>query len=407
MRACRFLHRPFASLWLGQTVSQLGDALIEVTLPIWVGMLTNNPTHVALVAATEVLPTLLFAPLAGACADRWPPRTTMIVCDLLGGLLLGSLLLVPSSIRLPSLYVVSCALAIVGSFFRPARNVMIRLVVEEHELVRAQALLRTTQAITLLLGPVLGSTLLFFFGPAVGLLADACSFGIGAMALLVIPGEHPLRPPLHPSLDVAWQALWSDMQQGFRFTLQDRLLPLLIGVSSVTALVGHLWYSVDIFFVQSSLQVPEASVGLFWTVSGAGGLLASLLVLWLFKGLRSETVLLMGLLLRGASLGCYALMTSAAWALPAAFFAGVGEDLLLVALVSLLMQRPTPDVLGRVTAFSDTASALMTVLALVTVGVLSSWLFPWQLLLLCGLLLCLVGLGAALFLRGSRSLPRS
>ena len=106
MHACWFLHRPFASLWLGQIVSQLGDALIEVTLPIWVGMLTNDPTHVALVAATEVLPTLFLGPLTGACADRWNPRTTMIVCDLLRGLLIGSLLLVSPSIRLVSLYVV-------------------------------------------------------------------------------------------------------------------------------------------------------------------------------------------------------------------------------------------------------------------------------------------------------------
>jgi Transmembrane secretion effector len=64
-------------------VSQLGDAIIEVTLPIRVGILTNDPAHVALVAATEVLPACCLGPFAGACADRWNPRMTMIVCDLL------------------------------------------------------------------------------------------------------------------------------------------------------------------------------------------------------------------------------------------------------------------------------------------------------------------------------------
>lgn len=397
-----FLNRNFASLWLGQSVSQLGDALIEVTLPIWVGILTNDPTHVALVAATEVLPALFIGPFAGACADRWNPRPTMIVCDLLRGILIGFLLLVPPSIRLGSLYVVSFAMAVVGSFFSPAKSVTIRLLVEEEEIVRAQALSRATQSITLILGPVLGSTLLFFFGPTVGLLADAFSFGIGTAALLVMRLDHHPRPASNASLRFAWRTLWTDIQDGLRFTLRDRILAILIVVSSITALVGHLWYSVDVFFVQSSLKVPKESVGLFWTISGAGELLGSLLVLLLFKRLRSETVLLTGLFLRGASLIWYAMMTSSAWAVPAAFLAGLGDDFILVALFSLMMQRTRPEVLGRVTAFSDTASALTTLLALVTVSVLKTWLFPWQLLLLCGLALCLVGISAAPGLRGSR-----
>lgn len=397
-----FLNRHFASLWLGQSVSQLGDALIEVTLPIWVGILTNDPTHVALVAATEVLPTLFLGPCAGACADRWNPRITMIVCDLLRAILIGSLLLVPPSIRLGSLYVVSFAMAAVSSFFSPAKSVTIRLLLEEEEIVRAQALSRATQSIALILGPVLGSVLLLFFGPTVGLLADALSFGIGAAALLVMRLDyHPEHPP-HASLSFAWRTLWIDIKDGLRFTLRDRVLAILIVTNSITTLVGHLWYSVDVFFVQSSLHVPKESVGLFWTVSGAGGLLGSLLVLLLLKRLRSETVLLTGLFLRGAGLIWYAMMTSPAWALPAAFLAGLGDDFMLVALLSLMMQRTKPEVLGRVMAFSDTAGALMAGLSLVTVSFLKTWLFPWQLLLLCGLALCLVGISAAAGLRGSR-----
>src|ERR1051326_3628966 len=283
MSSSWFLNRHFASLWLGQSVSQLGDALIEVTLPIWMGILTNDPTHVALVAATEVLPTLFIGPFAGACADRWNPRTTMIVCDLLRGILISSLLLVPPSILLGYLYVVSFAVALVGSFFSPAKSVTIRLLVEEEEIVRAQALSRATQSITLILGPVFGSTLLFFSGPTVGLLADVFSFSIGATALLLMRlDSHPGHTP-NASLYFAWQALWTDIKDGLRCTLRDRLLAILIVVSSITALVSHLWYSVDVFFVQSSLKLPKESVGLFWTFSGAGGLLGSLLVLLLLK----------------------------------------------------------------------------------------------------------------------------
>jgi hypothetical protein len=70
----------FSFLWLGQAVSQLGDAVIEVTLPVRVGLLTGSPSQVAGVAATATLPALLAGPFAGVLADRWDPRKTMIAC---------------------------------------------------------------------------------------------------------------------------------------------------------------------------------------------------------------------------------------------------------------------------------------------------------------------------------------
>jgi MFS family permease len=371
MRSSWFLNRHFASLWFGQSISQLGDAIIEVTLPIWVGLLTNDPTQVALIAATEVLPALCLGPFAGAYADRWNPRTTMIVCDLLRGACIASLLFVPPSIRSWYVYLVSFAIALGGSFFSPAKSVALRLVVEEEEIVQAQALIRATQSTALILGPVLGSTLLLFFGPTVGLVCDTISFGIGAAALLFMHlAHHSTRSP-RSSLGLAWRTLWNEITDGLRVTMGDRTLVILMVGSSITALVSHLWYSVDVFFVQSSLHAPKASVGLLWTISGAGGLVGSLVILSLGKRHRPAAILLTGLFLRGTSLIWYALMTSYAWTVPAAFLAGLGDTWISVALFSLLMERTKHGMLGRVTAFQETASALTTFLALVLVGLLT------------------------------------
>jgi predicted MFS family arabinose efflux permease len=172
--------------------------------------------------------------------------------------------------------------------------------------------------------------------------------------------------------------------------------------SSITALISHLWYSVDVFFVQSSLHTPKASVGLLWTISGVGGLVGSLVILSLGKRRRQEAILLTGLFLRGTSLIWYAMMTSYAWAVPAAFLAGWGDTWISVALFSLLMERTKHGMMGRVTAFQETASALTTFLALVMVGFLKSSVSPWQFLLFCGLALCGVGMSTTLGLRGAR-----
>jgi len=95
-------NRNGTSPWLGQGFSQLGDAVSEVTLPVWVGLLTGSPRHVATVAAAQLLPALIASPVAGVFADRRNPRTTMLVCDFTRGLLIGLLLLVPQGMLKPA-----------------------------------------------------------------------------------------------------------------------------------------------------------------------------------------------------------------------------------------------------------------------------------------------------------------
>ncbi|HEX4206308.1 MAG TPA: MFS transporter [Ktedonobacteraceae bacterium] len=397
MKHTWFINRNFAFLWFGQSLSQLGDAVIEVTLPIWVGMLTNDSAHVAGVAATEMLPSLCIGPLAGVLADCKNPRITMMACDILRTILVGSLLLVSTSILPWYIYVVSFCTAVVGSLFNPAKNVTIHLLVEKEEIVQAQALLRVTQSGALIIGPALGSSILLLYGPKMGLLFDVCSFGIGASSLLLMQRVvHRLTLTSNQSLHDAWHALWLDVWDGVKFTVQDQFLMLLIIVSSVVSLVGSLWYTVDIFFVEQSLNMSKESVGLLWTASGIGGLVGSLLVVMSGKKVRQVALLLVGLFVRGGSLIWYATSTGYTWAIPAAFFAGVGDALVLVTLGSLVMEHAKLNILGRVTALFDTMGQLSSLLVLATVGILSTRFTPTQMLLICGLLICIVGIGAGL-----------
>lgn len=394
-----FINRQFVSLWLGQSVSQLGDAVLEVTLPVWVGLLTNNPAQVAGVALAEALPALCPGPLAGVVADRWNPRRTMLACDLLRGLFVAGLLFVPASALPSAIDVVSFCVALLSNLFNPAKSVAIRFLVKDEEIVRAQALARTTQSGALILGPVLGAALLFWLGPISGLLLDALSFGLSAVALLLLPSFPRLPRAAERSLWAAWRAIWQEAWAGIGFAARHQPLVTLLVANSVLSLVGSLWYAVDVFFVQQSLGAQKASVGLLWAASGIGGLLGGALLAALARRARQEWLFLWGLLLRGSSLLCYALMSSYAYALPAALFAGLGEALALIALGSLVMERTAPTLLGRVTALFDTASQLTTLLALLAVGALSAWLSPWQILLLCGFAVILVSPGSFLRLR--------
>lgn len=64
---------------------------------MWLGLISGSPGQVAGLVVAQTLPALVLGPLAGVLADRWNPHRTMIVCDLLRGALVFSLVFVPSA----------------------------------------------------------------------------------------------------------------------------------------------------------------------------------------------------------------------------------------------------------------------------------------------------------------------
>ena len=63
---------------------------------------------------------------------------------------------------------------------------------------------------------------------------------------------------------------------GFRLVRGDAGLIATLAAGSVVYLVGVVWFSVDVFFVQAALDASKESVGALWAASGAGGLLGGL-----------------------------------------------------------------------------------------------------------------------------------
>lgn len=79
----------FALLWVGMTVSLLGDGIFLVALPFQVFELSNLPTALAIVGAVWTTPHVLFLPLGGVVSDRFDRRLVMIASDVMRGAAIG------------------------------------------------------------------------------------------------------------------------------------------------------------------------------------------------------------------------------------------------------------------------------------------------------------------------------
>src|SRR2546426_10810746 len=76
-----FRSRPFALLWVGQTVSVLGDAVFNITITWEALLLTGSATAMSLILIAQWAPRLLFLLLGGVIADRVSRRFLMLCAD--------------------------------------------------------------------------------------------------------------------------------------------------------------------------------------------------------------------------------------------------------------------------------------------------------------------------------------
>lgn len=74
--------RSFRLLWLGQSASTIGDALVVVAIGLYVTRLTGKPGDVALVLSAYAVPLVVFLLIGGVVADRMSRQRLMIITDL-------------------------------------------------------------------------------------------------------------------------------------------------------------------------------------------------------------------------------------------------------------------------------------------------------------------------------------
>ena len=73
----------FRSLFVGQTISDFGDAMTSLALLLVVNKLTGSTAALALMAIALALPQVTVGVIAGVYVDRWDRRRVMLVSDLL------------------------------------------------------------------------------------------------------------------------------------------------------------------------------------------------------------------------------------------------------------------------------------------------------------------------------------
>ena len=286
----------FWVIWSGQTISTLGTSISALALPLLMLVLTHSLALAGLLAAARQLPYLLFSLPAGALVDRWDRKTTMIWCDVVRWLALGSvpLAFALGHLTLWHLYLVVFLEGSAYVLFSLAQISALPQVVAPEDLSRAYAFDTIMEYVGILLGPALAAWIIGLVpavevGALLAYLADSLSYLISVFSLLCI--RIPFQ--IEQAEKRESRKLVHEIAEGLRFLWGQRNLRFM---AILTALVNFLTSPIILAFIalaQGRMNLSVQVLGLILNAGGVGGLLGGLLAPWVRSRLSSGRILLL------------------------------------------------------------------------------------------------------------------
>ena len=332
---------PFRRLFVGNTISQLGQQMTNVAVAIQVYSLTESSFYVGLVGVFALVPLVVLGLYGGSIADAVDRRTLALAAS--GGLWAVSVAFAVQAIVWDEspLWLLYALIAIQSGFYavnNPARSAMVPRLLDAELVPAASALSSASYNLGFTLGPVLGALAITWQGFAAAYLIDVVTFSAAYYALLRLPrmppGQDSPRAGLRSVLD------------GLRFL---RSAPNL-RMTFVVDLCAMVLAQPRALFPALAYKVYGGGagvVGVLQAAPAAGSLLAFLFSGWLSRVRMQGLAVVVSIVVYGLAVGGVGL-TDALW-VGVAFLALSGmADMVSAAFRSTILQVAAPDQLrGR------------------------------------------------------------
>ena len=363
-------HRDFRLLWIGQTVSMIGDGIYVFAVAWFVYKdLHASPATFALVGFAWAAPQVLLLLATGALSDRMDRRHLMIIGDLLrmlaicaiGSLILADALTVPLLVALVLPYGAGQAI------FGPAFNSIIPMIVPEEHLVEANSLGHTIRPLAMIvIGPLFGAAIVAAAGTGWAFLIDGATFAASALCIWA------MRVRAEPDRGEQTHLL-EDVREGIHYVVQTKWLlwGMLGGLVSLFCVWGP-WETLVPFVVTDQMNGTEFQLALVFGAGGVGSIIASLVVAQR-GGLpkRPLTVMYVAWAIGMGMTAAFGLVVNVPQAMAASLIAEASISVLVVFWFTAMQRLVPGELLGRVSSLDWMISILGTPVSFLVVGPLA------------------------------------
>ncbi len=379
-------HPAYRRLWLARTISQVGDVAQFTTLALLLVALTGSGLGVSGAVLAEIVPVLLFAPLAGSLVDRLPRVRVMVTADLVR-VVLAAVLAVQYD-HAAVAYAVAFGLSAGQVFFSPAAQSLLPSVVDDAELVAANSGIWTAAVTAQIAVAPVAALLALNIGFGAAFAVNAVSFAVSAAVL------RGLREPSRTT-PIKVTSPFAHARDGLRALGQIPLLRALAAGQFLAALSAGATSALLVVLAADRLG---GGGGFGWLVAaiGAGAALGPLLLLRRITDPRRPLFVFGPYAVRGAVDLVLAVVTTVPLAAGALLFYGLSTSTGNVTFSSLVQSRVPEDLRGRAFAGFDVLWQTGRLLSLLGGGLLADAYGIRVVYLLGGLLLLAAALVGSL-----------
>ena len=251
-------HRPslwrqgdFMKLWTGQTISQFGDEITGLGVPLLATLILGaGALEMGILGVVRFLPWILFTLPAGVWVDRMRRRPILIGADLARAVLLASIPLafVGGWLSLIQVYVVAFLAGTLEVFFDVAYQSYLPSIVERDELVEGNSKLELSRAASSVAGPTIAGFLHPAHQAPFAIVFDALSYLAAALFVGLI--RRPEAGPVpHDPATGERPSMWQEARAGVGYVVSNRYLRSIAASTGTSNLFGNISGAVLILYL--------------------------------------------------------------------------------------------------------------------------------------------------------------
>lgn len=392
--------RDFRLLWLGQSISILGDQFYLVALPWLVLSLTGSGLALGTILLTATLTKVAFQLVGGAISDMVSQRKMMIASSAVRSLVCAVLtaLVLSKETQLWHLFIIVAVFGMSDAFFSPAFKAFIPTVVKTEDLVVGNSRLLGSGLLAMFIGPSLGGLVIAVGGTGAAFGLDTVSFIFVILCLLLMRSKAPVvltEEQTAAKTSGRGRHLLKSIGEGVRYTFSEPT------IRSLVVITGMVEFAFAGPFTVGLASLANTKFGGGVTAFGAmlsalgGGLLVGTLIVGSMHSKYSfgKTILFLATAL-GVGLTLLGLAPNVVWACVLMAFIGIFGGYSQVLIATWLQTKSDPQMRGRVMSVVMLSSYGLTPLSYVLTGALTSISVSFMFIVTGASLLLAITLGA-------------
>lgn len=265
--------KTFLIFWSTQSLSQLGSAMTNFALTLWLYQKTGSALQTALLSICSYAPYVLMSIFAGALSDRWDKKKVMLFSDTFAACsTMVVLVLLKTELLSPwHMYLLNAVNGLMNTVQRPASDVAMTLIVPQKHYQRSCGLWSFSQSLVTILHPVFATALFALAGIEAVIYTDLLTFAIAFLSLcFMVP-----IPRITNEETEKKESMRESVKAGLKYLRENSLILVLILFLAGVNLVASAFDAVLPAYVLPRENGGEAVLGIVTSCAGLATLLGS------------------------------------------------------------------------------------------------------------------------------------